>query len=194
MIRKVVLFWAIIHLLTIIVITLLTMVGGYKSFYYSDSQKKESSIETVLSGVVHSNVVRSYTTLSGINTGYGFFAPNVASEVFTEFILFNKDSVPVKQIYSPKFYHNESWHKYSTMLGTYLDEVFNRDTSKAISLIQKLRTDNIVNKVFQDYPEAKTINGKVYIFKYPSLKDVAKGNNEPLKIKIDEVTLSRIKP
>ena len=88
--------------------------------------------------------------------------------------------------------NNESWHKYSTMLSSYLDELTAKDTTKVSKTISKLRTEYIAKNVLREYPKAYAIDCKIFVYRHPSLKETNNSSTIiPLKILTDQITLTK---
>ena len=56
-------------------------IESYFDFYYEkENPYKESLVDRSLSSIMHLKPIRVFLMYTGFNTGYGFFAPNVASD------------------------------------------------------------------------------------------------------------------
>lgn len=79
------------HLCLIFTVCIYTTIDSYVSFYKGEdkSYKYPDYLTKMKNGLLTSGLYQ-YSVMAGIDAGYGFFAPNVASEYILEFNLENK--------------------------------------------------------------------------------------------------------
>jgi hypothetical protein len=139
----------VIILFTIIVVNIRSTLENYYGFYFSDKKDKIKSnvVYNALSFVEDSRLYNLFNTYTGLETGYGFFAPNVASEFIVDFTLYDKQNRVIAHNNMIDLKNKESVIRVSTALGLFL-EVKPGDTSgmayqKAIILLKGLSYKNL---------------------------------------------------
>src|SRR4051812_38245824 len=83
--RLFLLIFFLFHLSLILTVCVYSTIDSYISFYKEDSKdfKYPPALEYT-NRVLTTSGVHHYTVFAGIDAGYGFFAPNVASEYILE--------------------------------------------------------------------------------------------------------------
>jgi len=164
-------FFSVILIIAISVNTKST-IKHYTEFYYQNdsSERLKNNSFYQLFQFVNYKPVSTIMTYTGLDTGFGFFAPNVASEYITEFHVFDKDSLLLITQYFPSL-TKESRLRLSSAYGDfqeYLEE-------KPDSLI--LKKCNILLKglsmsVLSEHEKASFVSSRVYLYHYPLLKQI----------------------
>lgn len=123
----------------------------------------------------YENTLTSYL---GFDTGYGFFAPNVSSN----FIILSTDKKENKTYYSSDLLETtEGKLRFLSVNDIFLKNIANDK--------EKIKVNHIVLKQINKYFEKKynsEFETFVYLYDYPSLKDLKKNKDENL-IKVDSV-------
>lgn len=150
---------------------ILTTISSFCEFY---EYKQPEVAKSINESPVYRNLFFTYT---GFDTGYGFFAPNVASH----FVIFSENS---DKIYNSSELLQTSEGKTRFMgandvffsnFGTKKDE----DKMEANRIILKR-----INKMFEKKYNSK-FTTTVYLFEYPKLSEI--NTKKELLIKIDEI-------
>lgn len=165
-----------------------TAYGSHVRFYEKEPNKKIVAILNTIRSQYLFNLLRSNT---GLNTGYGFFSPNVSSDFLIYNKFFVKDSITYKKsdwILNTK----EGKHRFSNLNNSfmdYLDEIDKNDTIQKDSLkinyykmiVNRLNSYNLKNNNKID-----SIQTTVYLYHFPYLKEYP--NIQPNLIKIEQQT------
>lgn len=165
-----------------------TAYGSHIRFYEKEPNKKIVAVLNAIRSQYLFNLLRSNT---GLNTGYGFFSPNVSSDFLIYNKIFSKDST---------IYRKSDWllntkegkHRFTNLNNSfmeYLDEIDKNDTIQKDSLkinyykmiINRLNNYNLKNNITID-----SIQTTVYLYHFPFLKEYP--NTEPNLIKIEQQT------
>ena len=179
--------WGISHLLIIFIVGLCSVANSYLSFYYPE-KTKEYALLNKLNDLLDVSPVAYYTTNTGTNTGYGFFAPNVASGFVVVYTFEDECGNIIKKTTMPNFKNKESIRKYSTALSVYLDEVTTEPDSMPI--LKRKYIDAITNtlskRVMQTEKSAEGLIVQIYLHDFPSIAEYAEGNKDNRLILIKE--------
>jgi hypothetical protein len=187
--RSILLLFISAHLLIILTVCVYSSFDSYLSFYKEDQKdfvypNALSNLKSILriDGLTH------YTVLAGIDAGYGFFAPNVASEYILEFSLKDKHHNILERNILPEFDSKESIQKYSTMLGTFQDKLkFFTDSSKTDPLYMRyldVLIKSMAKGVIKKNANVDNVTATLYLYDYPSLSAYRNGNKKVQLIKI----------
>jgi hypothetical protein len=166
--------------LFIFLINLNIFIEEYCKFY----NFKEPKCNKVLERIVFNKYIYFFTNITGIETGYGFFSPNVASgyvygaETYSNKI--NKGSYTMIQ-----FKNKESVIRFATAMG-----VFQNYDDK--NILKKFRAQILLKGIGQQYLKQRNIDSvciNTYLYSFPSLEQVSRYS----KTKIDYVFIAQKK-
>ena len=145
---------------------------SYYSFYYSD-KKDMPFLSAVVSNIRQFEVFRVFQGYTGFNTGYGFYGPNVASEVITFFKVYDKDGKCIKSFESINFKSKEGAVRFNSISSTLLDK-FQRKDKMDIRYADVL-IKQIMKHVKIDYPKNYQIKCDLCLVGYPDIKAFNRG-------------------
>jgi hypothetical protein len=106
----------LLHLLHIVLVNLTSAWAGYKQLYHVQD---ETGRYHILAKILSPKPIRLYGLISGTTYGYGFFAPNVASQYISSFQYFDKDGVQIGSCQLPPLVGGEALQRYSTWLDQF---------------------------------------------------------------------------
>ena len=110
------LFLGLLHLLHIVLVNLASAWAGYKQLYHI---QEETGVSNILVTTLSPKPIRLYGLISGTACGYGFFAPNVASQYISSFQYFDEDGVQIGSSRLPPLAGGEALQRYSTWLDQF---------------------------------------------------------------------------
>jgi len=179
--RFYVLIFTLIFLLTISVNTK-GILKNYNEFYYT----KEAGVRLKNNWAyqklryVNKRPVSTILSYTGLDTGFGFFAPNVASEYVTEFHVYDKDSMLLSKEHFPYLKRKESRLRLSSsflMFQEYLEDEPDSIKLKKCNILLK----GLSLKVLAEEKKAAFVSSRVYLYHYPLLSQLdANPNMEPI--------------
>lgn len=108
---------------------------------------------------------------TGLEAGFGFFAPNVASEYVTEFEVYSKDSVFLYSANFPKMGNKESIARLTTayqMFQEYMNEKTDSMELKKCEILLK----GLSLKVLNENERAFFVSSSVYLHHHPLLEQL----------------------
>lgn len=156
---------------------------GYYGFYYEDGNYKENIFSKITNKLSDFYPIRYFNTQTGFDTGYGFFAPNVASDFLFIFKIYDKNNNLVKIENGVQLKTKESNLRFQTINTMYLDKLkkkedknYNEKYNKYLDVIMKQVTKFIKNK----YPNNYDVKTSLYLYDFPSIKKFNKGEKERL--------------
>jgi len=142
--QKLLLSFILSQLFIIFLVCINSTIASYHTTFPKDDKKLPlQGTRDILSVFLSLPIVSEYTAAVGIDAGYGFFAPNVASAYVLKFEVLNKSGKVIKTFYTPPFKSREGLIKYDTFLGAFQDRM--------IALEEKSRKkDKYKNTKYQD--------------------------------------------
>ena len=160
---------------------------GYYGFYYEDREYTKPVIYQMSEAVVQSEPVSLFLSYTGFDTGYGFFAPNVASDFVLMFDLKDAEGNTLQQRIMPRFEQKESMVRYTSMFNMFLEKIKQepKDSSVYIEYLD-IVIRQIAQKVKSEYPGAATVDAKLYLYDYPSLERYRNGETKENAILVSE--------
>ena len=84
-------------LLVVFTIGLKGTFDGYYGFYYENKDYKKPLFYKISENIAESKPVNIFTSYTGFDTGYGFYAPNVASDFVMSFELKDQNGKILEQ-------------------------------------------------------------------------------------------------
>lgn len=177
------------HIMFIICICTISTYSNYCTFY---NLKKESVLINQMGKLLAPKLVQIYGKLSGCDSGYGFFAPNVRS---AGIIILENNNVK----YTPEFKNLEARIRFSTFESTISNHLLEqKDTLQTNSTTDSLmRAYNdllfkaiAVKLINEKACESQTPTISYNIYDYPSLEMFRKGERQPSLQKLYQLELS----
>ena len=161
---------------------------GYFGFYYENEEYEKPWAYTATETVIQVTPVSAFLSYTGFDTGYGFFAPNVASDFVLMFDIQDSLGRTIHQCAMPRFKQKESTVRYTSMYNMFLEKITKKDEEEGNIYLQYL--DIVIRQigvaVKQDYPGAVHVNAKLYLYDYPSLEKYRQGIRKETAILISE--------
>ncbi|RNA61041.1 hypothetical protein D1631_03360 [Chryseobacterium nematophagum] len=113
--KKIQLFGIFSLLLLVFIIGLKGTFDGYYGFYYENKSYEKPILYQATESIVQSEAVSIFASYTGFDTGYGFYAPNVASDFVLTFELKDKNGNIIEEKAMPSFQKKESVVRYTTI-------------------------------------------------------------------------------
>ncbi|WP_164732328.1 hypothetical protein [Flagellimonas oceanensis] len=159
--------------MTTLVVNVRGTISSYTEFYHTEDaeKRKQENILYRSLGFVENKAVSTFLSYTGMDTGFGFFAPNVASEYLTEFTLFSTDSTLIETTYFPNMHQKESVSRIRTaysMFEKYMESDPDSLEIKRCDIFLK----GLASKVLLDNEQAEFVNAKVQLYHYPTLEQL----------------------
>lgn len=158
-------------LLIITAISLDSTLNSYYDFYFEKSNKTENpNIDFLLNGLIKNKSVNILTSYTGLETGYGFYAPNVASNFWIKSKIFDKDCKLIETYSNVPFKSKEGLVRFSSFQTIFLDKLMKDMDDNHIKYI-----DLLISQV-QDYlltinPNAHHIQSDLYLYNIIKLEN-----------------------
>lgn len=192
--RQALLAFFLFHLSLILTVCIYTTIDSYVSFYKGDDKNyKYPGYLTKTRDALLTTGLYHYSVLAGVDAGYGFFAPNVASEYVLEFNQQDKNGETISTSVLPDFQCKESIQKYSTMLGAFQEKVkFYIDSTKGSKLYMRyldVIIKSIAQNVLKSNKGAASVIATLYMYNYPSLADYEEGKHKVQLMKVVQFTI-----
>ncbi|WP_117880811.1 hypothetical protein [Aureibaculum luteum] len=159
----------VIFILTISVNTRGT-IKSYTQFYKADKADSILSKNNLFNATlfIEKEPISIFLSYTGLETGFGFFAPNVASEYITEFKVYSEDSTLIKTSNFPHLKRKES---ITRIKSAYLmfEEYFNDDKDSLRLKKCNIFLKGLALRVLLDEEKGKYVHSKVYLYHHPLL-------------------------
>ena len=172
----------------VFIIGLKSTFDGYYGFYYEDGAYTKPWAYQVSEKIVRSEPVSLFLSYTGFDTGYGFFAPNVASDFVLLFDVRDAQGNPLQQCIMPRFEQKESVVRYTSMFNMFLEKIKQEPKGEPGIYMQYL--DIVIRQIAQsvkaEYPGAATVEAKLYLYDYPSLQRFREGDTKENAILVSQ--------
>lgn len=169
-------------ILTIVVATsMVTTSDSYYSFYYGDDKSyQESTLYKIANGIITFPPIRIFSRYSGFDTGYGFFAPNVASDFVILFKVYDEQGKQVKILENLPFKTKEGFIRFSNVHSIYLDKI-----EGEISPLWNRYLDIILEQMAVSVKKANCmasccLEAELYLYDFPEMQQHREGKTHQL--------------
>jgi hypothetical protein len=178
-----------------IVILLVFTVGlkgtfdGYYGFYYPEKEYKKPIAFTITEEIIKLKPISIFLSYTGFDTGYGFFAPNVASDFVLLFELKDAAGNTIENRIMPTFKNKESIVRYTSIFNMFLDKISAEGGTIKDNKYQQyldIIIKQIAINVKKENPNTAKITARLYLYHYPDLKSYKKGKKSERLILIGE--------
>lgn len=193
--RRIITGLALLHFGVIVLYNLLSTSHGYQQLYGHHSQNERlSALINLMQRVSHLSPINFYAQLSGAETGYGFFAPQVGSQYISIFKLYDQADQLVLRTNAPGLNQSESHIRYSGYLDLYQAMLFSKITNNNASSdslnirYAKAILYSMSQQVLQQNPTAARVHASVYLVRTPVLR-AFDSRNASQYIPIYEITI-----
>lgn len=185
--RKLQLSGIFIILLIVFTIGLKGTFDGYYGFYYENKKYDKHLVYAMSENIAQLKPVNIFTSYTGFDTGYGFYAPNVASDFVMSFELQDKNGKILEQKTLPYFKNKESRVRFTTVFNMFLDKISSKNIyDKKYYQYLDIIIRQIAEHVMTENSKAVSVTTKLYLYDYPSITDFKKGKTNENLILIDE--------
>ncbi|MBW8683174.1 hypothetical protein [Chitinophaga rhizophila] len=199
--RPVFVTWALVHIVMILFVCVYSVFDDYDAFYHGNKKdyKRPVALERVQS-VLGIPILADYLRFAGIDTGYGFFAPNVASAYVIDFRLMNQEGQVVKSQYLPELKSGESVVRFGTLLGNFQRKLKLMEKGENKKGLYGRYLDALVKAMGQSIlkqnqqADVSTVKAVLYMYSYPSLKEITLEKREKKLIPLDSFTVVKKAP
>lgn len=175
-------------LLLVITLGMKSTFDGYFGFYYEEGKYEKPAAYKATEAIVDAAPISFFLSYTGFDTGYGFFAPNVASDFVLIFDVQDSAGNTISQRAMPAFRQKESSVRYTSMYNLFLDKISKKDVRDGDLYLQYL--DVVIRQagvsIKKSYPGAAQVKASLYLYDYPSLERFRKGERKEQAILISE--------
>lgn len=183
----------VFHFTVILSVCIQSSIDGYLSFYKKEPNRAASTLYKSTEAINHVIGVRWYSAIAGIDAGYGFFAPNVASGYILEFMSYNKNGELLHQWQQPNFAHRESFVRYSSLLDSFQDKLLSGKSDHHSLRQRHLNAiiKSMASSTFDDDKQIDEVHATLYLYHFPSLKAYRSGDTHPQLFPIEKFNIAR---
>ncbi len=160
---------------------------GYYGFYYENKSYQKPLVYTISESIIQSQPISMFASYTGFDTGYGFYAPNVASDFVMSFELKDKNGNILEEKILPSFNSKESRVRYTTVFNMFLDKISDKNGhDRKYYEYLDLIIQQIAGNVMKENPKASHVTTRLYLYDYPTVADFKRGKTNENFILIDE--------
>ena len=189
--RKIQLSCILLLLFIVFTVGLKTTFDGYYGFYYEDGSYSKPLVYQATEAFTKSPLVSFFMAHTGFDTGYGFFAPNVASDFVLMFDIQDSLGNTISKTAMPRFKQKESRIRYTSVFNMFLEKIKQKNPKEENQYMTYLDIilKQIALNVKRDYPTAAFVETKLFLYNYPNLDQFNKGDKKENAILITQFKL-----
>lgn len=158
-----------LHMGYILAVNTNSAIAGYQT-YYQNTTEGPHGLKILLGG----RPQQWYGLLSGTGHGYGFFAPNVASQYVSRFRLYHADGRIISELNTPKMYSKDGLQRYSVWLEQFQRFLKEREQDEPAAILYrrylKAGISSMCRRLLAENPAADRISCELYLHQPPLLK------------------------
>jgi|GEM_PF-977750 len=185
------------HLFIILIVCVSSSINSYNMVYEKDvSSSKLSGLRNSFVNILMVPGLRQYSSVAGIDAGYGFFAPNVASSYILKFTV--KDRYGNKDIFLPAFKSKEGLIRYSSLLGIFQERLKALEKEKISGKDQYIKKslytrylDVVIKTIGRSIASQDSnlltdynMSATLYLYQFPDLKASLIGISKPTLVNL----------
>jgi hypothetical protein len=170
-------------LISIVLLTILTSaikltLDSFNQFYNKSNKAEKQILEKICDGIYNFPPIILLRSYSGLETGYGFFGPNVSSDFV---LLYNVYDSNDRLITSDNFklYSKEGSLRFMSINRLFLDKITNDDNPKYNRYVEVI-LKQIAKHIAKDFPKKYTVKLYVYLYDFGSIDDFNNSNQAKL--------------
>ena len=162
------LVFAAMHIAIIIYNNVIIEEQSILRFFYSKNEAG-NAMNTLAGNSLLYNAFNAYSKYTGAETGFGFYAPNVASDIILLQTTYD-EAGKVLSIATPKFRSKEATIRYVSAMGLFMDKIDNRDTvhQKYMNAILK----SIVLYTFNTKKDCRKVVTDLLVYNLPPARNI----------------------
>lgn len=163
---------------------------SYYEFYYPNTSHNNPFLYRTTKKISEVKPFRVFCNYTGFGTGYGFFAPNVASSFIFTSKIYDNNGLLLKEVNGFNFKAKESrirFVSFQTMFLAKLDKKTDQKYNGYLDIIIK----QMARYVLSQFPKGCAINTTLYLYDYPRIDEVKNENFRPKIFEIKNYDISR---
>lgn len=177
-------------LLVVLTICIKSTFDSYYEFYYPDKNYKAPYLYRMTDEIAESKPVRVFCSYTGFDTGYGFYAPNVASSFVLVSKIYDDQGQLLKEVNNLNFKAKESHVRFFSFQTMFLEKL-DKKTDQKYNAYLDIIIKQIAGYILSQFPKGDAINTKLYLYDYPRINEVKKGEIRPKIIEIKDYDIAR---
>ena len=182
--RKALQLFAVAFVLFIVLVSATrSTFDGYYGFYYDNADYTECRLSKITNNISITSLFRFFSVYAGFNTGYGFFAPNVASSFVFVFKIYDHENKFIQLQQGVPFNSKESEVRFRTVGTMYLEKLNDKDHKNYDEKYNRyldIIINNITQYVKNTYAEKGKVECSLFLYDYPDIFTFKAGGREKL--------------
>lgn len=172
------LFIAVIIIITILISSIKLTFDGYCEFYRDSTINEKNAVIKAFDSMYDFYPISVFRSYTGLETGYGFFGPNVSSDFIILYKVYDDKGNLITQN-NFELSSKEGNLRFMSLNKIFLEKVTNKVNIKYNKLIGII-LEKISEHIAKDYPKDYIIKTSVYLYDFPSIIDFNKGGKANL--------------
>jgi hypothetical protein len=145
-------------------------VGAVQSFCDFYNYEKDSKVYKGIARLIDKPVVSNYLAISGFETGYGFFAPNVCSQIHIAYDFIDSTGKLIAQK-APEFDQHEGFLRFTTCYTDFVNAYFEPEPDSLSVKISDAMIKCVGRNMAKKVDGCSDVEANVYLYEYPKLSD-----------------------
>lgn len=178
--KKFKIFVIILVIFNILICNINLTIDNYYDFYYEKNSKVEKiKIAEPIDKIYFFEPFLTFRAYTGLETGYGFFGPNVASDFLLIFSIYDEHKNLVKIIENVPLKSKEGELRFTTLNNMFLEKLTDK-TNPNYNKYLDIIIQQISKYILKDYPPKYTVNTELFLYDYPSIVDYNNGERQKI--------------
>lgn len=156
----------------ILAVSIASTFNGYYSFYYENKTYEKPMLYRASQALCSIKPITIFCDYTGFDTGYGFFAPNVASDFVIFFKVYDENGKLIAIKDAVDYKSKEANIRFFTLYNLFLEKLATQkaeDYDKYLDIIVKQPGKHVK----EHFPPNYKITTQLYLYDYPYLQQEA---------------------
>lgn len=173
-----------VHLSIVLLVNVYSTMDSFRVFYHGQTHNR-NKIVILLDKVLSLPVVWHYSIYAGIDAGYGFYAPNVASRFSMSFSLVDSTGFIFAKAKHPNLYQAESIQRFDLCLSLMQQKLGWANSNELLNDFIKVMIHQIAMDIKKDFPKTKKVFVKIYLHNTPTVQEYMISNKKEQLVEIE---------
>lgn len=167
--RRIALGLALFHFTIIILHNIVSMADGRDAVSgNTDKTGFRNSVLSSMRQIIHHKSIHHYSRLSGTETGFGFFAPQVGSQYLSLFHIYDYKDALIASHTLPLLKQQESLHRYATFLDLF-QQALDKENDHIDQRYARAILYSMGERLGLALKNAQKVECQILVFRYPKL-------------------------
>lgn len=169
------LFFFLLIIFLVVTTSIKSTISSYNRFYHFNEDYEFPFILKKIFSVQEYYPIGLFQAYTGLDTGYGFFAPNVASEFLFYHEIYNSNCELIDTVEAYKFSTKEGLLKFKTFNGFYVEKLKRNPNLDRIQYLDIILSQ-LNFKIKSLYSKDHIVITKLYLHNFPTISEYRNGD------------------